>query len=102
MRVVRLAAFDVRAKRLRPRHGAGIALIHPAVPPRFLCGKAKVDAGVVLAAQKFDGDVVQPRQIPAKRLKAESSPAISACVAAGENSMKIMRWNIAASFAAFS
>ena len=69
MRVVRLAAFDVRAKRLRPRHGTGIARIHPAVAPRFLCGKGKVDAGVVFVAQKFDGDVVQPRKLPAKRLK---------------------------------
>ena len=91
LRIICLAPFDVRAKRLRPRHGAGIALIHPAVPPRFLCGKAKVDAGIVLAAQKFDGDVVQPRQLPAKRLKSGEQPAISACVAAGENSMKIMR-----------
>ena len=74
MRVIRLAAFDVRAKRLRPRHGAGIALIHPAVAPRFLRGKGKVNAGVVLAAQKFDGDVTQPRKLSTKRLKSGEQP----------------------------
>ena len=30
--------------------------------------------GFILAAQKFDGDVVQPRQLPTKRLKSGEQP----------------------------